>query len=196
MNRPFYSLVTAPETEPVIYDEAAEHLRVDSEADASYIDGLIAVAREYVDSITGRVSATSTWKLTCAGWHELLTRGSDIVRLERTPLVSVSHVKYYTDDVLTTLDSAEYRVITAAEPGMIQFHGETPSVDDRPDALQITFVAGYTAPEETPPGLRHAIKMLVAHLYENRLPVAFASCQEIPFTLQSLIANQKTGPRF
>jgi hypothetical protein len=43
---------------------------------------------------------------------------------------------------------------------------------------------------------RHAIKMLVANFYEQRVPLAFASSTEIPYTLRALIETQKIGGNF
>ena len=211
--RPQYSIVTGVSTEPVAYADAAAHLRVDSTDDTDYINGLVSVAREYVDSLTNRMSAAVTWKLTAELWSDLFIQRMDEVRwidprygltgvsgsgyvipLRKTPLVSVSSIKYYApdEDTLTTLDPSKYRVVTAAEPGLIQLTESPPDVDDRVDAIEIQFVSGSAATEVQ----KHAIKLMVAHLYENRMPVAFASCEELPFSLRALITNQKTGGWF
>jgi uncharacterized phiE125 gp8 family phage protein len=197
--RPYYSIVTPANNFPVSYQEAADQLRVDSMADMDYIDALIAVACEYVESVTGRVGSRSTWQATADSWDALTNERSDkTVRLARSPLVSVSSVKYYAPDgvALTTLSTNDYRVITASEPGMIQPVDDWPEVDDRADAIQIQFLAGEADGCSPPAVWKHAVKMLVAHLYEERKPVAFASCQEIPFTLQNLIENQRIEGRF
>lgn len=213
--RPHYSIVTQPASEPITYAQAADHLRVDSSADVDYITDLIPVAREYVDSVTGRASAQTTFRVVADSWQSLFEAISpdgetyldpiygssarnvshQVIPLWRTPLVSVSSVKYYAPSAtsLTTMSSALYNVITTAEPGRIQIPDSLPAVDTRPDSIQIVFIAGNTSP---PAVLKHCVKMLVAHLYENRMPVAFASCSEIPYTLQELIANQKTGGYF
>lgn len=197
--RPHYSIVTRSTLLPVSYGEAADQLRVDSTADMDYIDGLIAVATEYVESVTGRVGSRSTWLVVADSW-DALTHGKadEIVKLQRTPLVSVSSVKYYAPDAttLTTLSTADYRVITTTEPGIIQPLEDWPETDDRADAIQITFIAGEQEGCSPPAAWKHAVKMLVAHLYEERKPVAFTSCNEIPFTLQSLIENQRMEGRF
>ncbi len=83
--------------------------------------------------------------------------------------------------------------MTGYQPGVVYFPESLPDLAHRPDALEIEFMAGHQDPESSPPGLRHAIKILISHLYENRLPVAFASCNEIPYTLQGLLSNQKLG---
>ena len=109
--------------------------------------------------------------------------------------MSVLSVKYYEPDAstLTPMSAALYNVVTAMEPGRIQIPDSLPAVDDRIDAIQITFVAGNSTP---PAMIKHCTKMLVAHLYENRLPVAFASCSEIPMTLRDMLTNQKIGGFF
>jgi len=194
--RPHYTLVTPPEAEPVTLELASEHLRVDSDDDVAYIEGLLAVAREYVDSVTGRVCGESAWKLIAPTWCSLTGGYSvDTFSLYRTPLVSVESIKYYAPGsaTLTTISSGDYLVIIGSEPGMVKITSALPAVDDRPDAIQIEFTAGYTTAELAPAVLKHAVKMLVAHLYEQRLPVAFASCESIPFTLDNFISNQKVG---
>lgn len=212
MPRPQYSIVENVLTEPVSYTDAAAHLRVDSTDDTDYINALVSVAREYVDSLTGRVSATMTWKVIAENWSDLFEDRTEIswidprygltgiqtsdyvIPLHKSPLSSVSSVKYYAPDEasLTTLSTSLYRVITAAEPGLIQLTQSPPAVDDRADAIEIRFVTA-NAPTEVQ---KHAIKLMVAHLYEQRAPIAFSSFQELPFSLRALITNQKTGGWF
>ena len=195
---PHYQLVAAPLSEPVSYDQVAEHVRVDSVEDMEYLSGLIAVAREYVESVTGRASVSGTWRVVAPSWAHLIDRNwyaPHSIPLYRSPLVSVSSVKYYANgsEAPTTVSSTAYRVITGTEPGIVQFLETPPTHEDRPDAVQIEFVAGYSDSDLTPAVLRHAIKLVAAHLYENRVPIAFAQSYEIPFTLKTLLENQKTG---
>jgi uncharacterized phiE125 gp8 family phage protein len=203
--RPHYSIVSAAQTEPLTLEQASEHVRIDSTDDLAYLNSLVSVAREYVDSVTGRVSIQTTFKVVAPSWHALINGYDELINIPqrnlysipifRAPLVSVSNVKYYPADTetLTTVSSSDYRVITLTEIGMIQFKETPPEHEDRPDAVQIEFIAGYSDSCNVPPILAHAQKMLVAHLYENRVPAAFASVSEIPFTLKTLIENQKIG---
>lgn len=196
---PHYQTITPPEVDPVSYEEAADHVRVDSSADLEYLTGLISVAREYVESVTGRASLEAGFRLTAPGWWSIISDeylGTFSIPLMRSPLVSVESVKYYAPDSeeLTTMDAADYRVITGLEPGMIQIKAAPPAAAIRPDAIQINFTAGYSDSGTTPPTLRHAIKLLAAHLYENRVPVNIGNIvNEIPFTLRTLLENQKIG---
>jgi len=200
--RPHYSITAQPDAEPITLAQASEHLRVDSTEDQAYISDLIPVAREYFDALTGRASAIATYVMTAETWEDLFYQigrientSAYVIPIYRTPLLSVTSVKYYAPDAdtLTTMSASDYRVITTAEPGMIQLKNSPPSVDDRIDAIQITFTAGTDC---APAMSKHAIRMLVAHFYENRAPVAYASTYEIPFTLKALIENQKIGGFF
>jgi len=210
--RPQYSISTAPTSEPITLAQASDHLRVDSTEDQAYISDLISVAREYFDAVTGRSSAIATYVLTAETWEDLFNpsrrRNDDrtfydevmqyngyVIPIHRTPLLSVVSVKYYAPEAtaLTTMSASEYRVVTGAEPGRIQLVDSPPSIHDRIDAIQITFTAGAECASAMS---RHAIRMLVAHFYENRTPVAFASSSEIPFTLKTLIEAQKIGGNF
>lgn len=193
---PNYSLVTPPDSEPITSAQATKHVRVDSEADQDYIGGLIAVAREYVDGITGRVSMESAWRLSAATWQALFGPAQvDTISLHRTPLVSVESISYYAngETSLTVIDPADYIVVTGYEPGLIKITGDLPTLADRPDAIQIEFTAGYSTADLVPAIQKHAIKLLVDHLYDQRAPVAFASCQNLPFSLETFISNQKVG---
>jgi uncharacterized phiE125 gp8 family phage protein len=204
--KPHISIVSQPSSEPITLAQASAHLRVDSDDDQGYIMDLVAVAREYFDSMTGRSSARMGYLLTAARWEDLMEIDTEdvlqtlplerrVIRIYRTPLVEVASVKYFAPDAseLTELDPTDYRVITTSEPGAIQFVGTPPDVADRADAIQIEFAAGNDCATAM---AKHAIRMLTAHFYEQRTPVAFASVTEIPFTLRAIIENQKIRGHF
>lgn len=201
---PQYTITAPPETEPLTLEEASAHLRVDSADDASLITALISVAREQSDALTGHVSAVTSYKLIAPSWAALCGqetnpsyyRARDVgellncITLFRSPLASVESIKYIAsgDSALTTIDDAEYAVITAARPGIIQILTALPNLADRPDAIQIEFTAGYDGETNIiPPTLKHLVKMLVAHFYETRNPIAFSTPSEIPLTIQHLV---------
>jgi uncharacterized phiE125 gp8 family phage protein len=191
--RPQYSVTNPPAMEPITRDDAAQHVRIDSPEDLEYLAALVSVAREYIEGLTGRVAVLSELLVVAPSWASFLGRSADTIKIMRTPLVSVTSIKYYAPDAseLTTMASEDYRVITSTEPGLIQITGEFPSVDARPDAIQITFKAGNPKPCDSSPMLRHAMKMVVAHLYEQRVPIAFAQAHELPHTLNAIVSNLK-----
>jgi uncharacterized phiE125 gp8 family phage protein len=198
--RPHYSTISRPIPEAIDYAAAADHLRVDSAADITYIEALIAVACDYVGDVTGRVGTQTTLLCVAGSWASLTGNVyCDLIKLGRCPLVSVSSIKYYAPEggALTTMDSADYRVITTTEPGILQPVDSWPDVDDRPDAIQITFVAGHSDGNPAPATWKHAAKMLVAHLYENRVPINIGNITtELPYSLNNLIEHNRIEGRF
>jgi uncharacterized phiE125 gp8 family phage protein len=196
--RPHYTVVSRPIPEAIDYLAAADHLRVDSAADMAYIESLIAVACDYVGEVTGRVGTRTNLLCVAQSWGALTGGRSEAIRIARAPLVSVESIQYYAPDdgTLTTLSEDEYRVITSTEPGLIEPVTAWPAVDARADAIQIRLVAGHSENNPAPATWKHAAKMLVAHLYEERKPVAFTSCQEIPYALKNLIEHNRLEGRF
>jgi uncharacterized phiE125 gp8 family phage protein len=199
--RPIYSQLSAPSSGIISYDEAADHLRVDSDADKAYIEALIGVAAEYVAMITGRALSQSAWMLQAEDWEDITTysRGEPIARIYRAPLFSVSAIEYYPADggELETMASGDYRANTVSDPGFIHFLADLPALASRPDAIQITFQAGYNSPSAAPATLRHAVKLMVAHLYEVRAPVNLGNIvNTIPLTLSAMIENNRIGGWF
>jgi len=196
--RPFYSTTVQPECEPLSYAQASDHLRADSEDDMAYIDALVSVAREYVEGVTGRVSATQTILAQAASFADFAPAGDAILRLGRSPVQSIESISYYPYDggELVEMDVADYRAMLAAEPVMIQpVAAVWPSTANRIDAVQISFVAGHNDDNPPPAGYLHAMKMLVAHLYEERKPIAFATPQELPYSLAHLIEMHRVEGR-
>jgi uncharacterized phiE125 gp8 family phage protein len=175
---------TAPSLEPVTVEEVKVHSRIDTDVDDAYIAGLIKVARGYVEDTTGLQIVTGTWKM-------YLDRFScSPVELPKSPLVSVSAVKYMDPDgVQQTVDSSIYTVDTDSMPGRVYLaYGQSwPSIQCIRKAVEFDFSAGYGNPTDAPEGLQHAILMLVAHWYENRENASVASLSDVPMGVSALL---------
>lgn len=159
-------LVAAPATEPVTTAEAKAHARVTISDDDTYIDALVVAARTHCELTTRRAFITQTWDL-----YQDSFKGNEI-HLPNAPLISVTTVKYIdVDGVLQTFSSGSYTVHTfSSAPGEItldldQVWPVTKNVDN---AVVTQFVAGYGNAAAVPEPIKLAIKMLVAHWYENR----------------------------
>lgn len=175
-----------PAVEPVTQAEAKDHLRVRHNDDDSYINALIRVARSSVEILTQRSLISRTLKL----WADNFPR-SRVLELEGAPIQAVSSVKYMIDDVETTLSTAIYTVDTKSSPGRIVLNdGEIwPVVDYVPNAVRVTYTAGYGGASDVPQDLKHAILMMVGHLYENRESIvvgANTSTVEVPKSTEYL----------
>jgi uncharacterized phiE125 gp8 family phage protein len=182
------TLVTAPATEPVSLEEALNYLRVDNAAEAPLVEQLITVGRETVENFTGRALFTQTRRLTLDAWP-----AGRLIDLPGVPLQSVTSVKYYPADgtAQTTWDSGNYVVITATNQVCILDGVSWPSLATRPDAVEITYVAGATSIASVPMSLKAGILFMAAHYYQNRLPVAAGQLFEIPMSLKHILESHR-----
>lgn len=188
----------APTAEPITLAEAKAHLRIPTAetGDDTYITALIQAAREYTEQITNRVFVSQTWALYLDAFPV-----DDLQKLylKRPPLISVSSIQYYdNDDVLQTWSSSEYVVDTVGFFGEI-YPGRNysyPVARDFYNSVIITYVAGYadsgSSPvdlaDNVPETIKSAIKILVAHMYENREPVIVGtSVVNVPMSYKALI---------
>ena len=87
------------------------------------------------------------------------------------PVTAISEVKYqttadkdYTTD-LTTLGTTLWYTDEVSQPARIAFRDYPTTYDYALTPVVVTFTAGYTT---MPAPVVHAIRLLVAHMYENR----------------------------
>lgn len=159
-------VVVGPAGEPVTLDEVKTHLRIDDQSgDERWLLSAIRTAREDVESFTGRALITQTLELTLDRWP-----AGETLALPRPPLQSVASIQY-TDrqGVEATLATESYLVDTRQAVVWLRYGYSWPGASLREAAgVVVRYTAGYGAAEAVPARLRHAILMLVGHLYENR----------------------------
>lgn len=157
-------------SEPVTLTEAKSHLRVDHSDDDTYITGLITAARNIAENYTNSSFFTQTWVATMEWFTE-------VIELRRGPVQSVSSLKYYdSSNTLQTFDASGYFVDTNQDIPTIEADNNWPSaLYDRIDAIQVTYVTGYATVGAIPQAIKHAILMIIGHLYENRQDVVVGS---------------------
>lgn len=182
-------LLEAPTLEVVTLAEVKGHLRVDFEDDDADIEGFRRTAIEDLDGpegALGRALAPQRWALELdrfPGLDKLQWRlprrerhQRQIVVIPLPPLTSIDRVAYIAADGATVemAEGVDYRVdLTdgAIEPLP---DADWPETADQRAAVTIEFTCGYPAdPADatrptTPDGIRTAIRMMVADLYENR----------------------------
>ena len=181
-----YTLKTAPASEPVTLAEVRQHCRVSINDDDLYLDNLIVAARRWVENYIKRQLITATWELraTCfpPGGFVLLN----------PPVTAVSSVKYYNSgNTLTTLAVTQYDVDTYSAPGRIYpAYGKTwPEVYSKANAVVVEYVAGYgLTGASVPADIRHAMMMLISHLYETREPIITGTIvAKVPYACETLL---------
>lgn len=159
--------ITSPATVlPVNLVTALRALRALA-GEADLVALYLAAATERLENYTGRSLVTKTYLLQVNDWPS-----STKLELRRTPLASVTSIKYYPLDgsAQVTIDPSNYRVTINSEPGFVTFGSDYtfPDIAVRADAVEVTFVAGYgTSESSIPPILRAGILMLGRQYYDN-----------------------------
>ena len=174
--------------EPVSLIDARSHLRLDTDggthADDGYLQTLIVAARAHVENVTGQILVTATKD---QAFDTFPDGDPDGFRLPYNPVASVTWVKYVADDgTLTTLSSSVYRLDNTSLRARIALEdGQVwPNARDVVNAVQIRTVCGGT----TPAPLKQAVMLLMAHWYENRVPVGAGSLSDMPHMVDAVLA--------
>lgn len=157
-----FSTITPATEDPITTAQAKAQLRVTYTDEDTNIAAYIAAATQHAQKLTNRQFCTATFKAVTRNWP------CDEFVLHKNPVQSVTWVKYYDENnVLQTLATSSYQTEFINEPAIIRIL-DFPAVYDRPDAIQIQFVAGYGAAAAVPKQIIQAIQLLMAHFYEHR----------------------------
>ena len=173
---------TEPATEPVTLQEAKDFLRVSDTDEDSLITSLIIAARQVLEKWTGRAFIEQT---RVATYKELRTE--EKIFLPYPQVISVDSVTYLDEDEASqTLATSEYEVI-AGDAGAVWFN-DLPGTADHPEAITITYKAGYgSLAADVPDAIKTVIKLVVADWFENRP----GREKDIPEWILSLVATYR-----
>jgi uncharacterized phiE125 gp8 family phage protein len=192
------TVISEPPFEPVTLEDVYEHLRLDTvgspptHPDDSRLARHITAARHHVEVMSRRALIQQTLRLSMPtfpvsndAWvissnRNTLTR---IIRVPRPPIVSIVSATYFDgDNALQTIDPASYYLTDEQVPELRFTSSFTaPTLYDRPDAVRVNYIAGYT-PEGSPPvtqaeyaaavpgALKDAILLGVQLLYDDLKP--------------------------
>lgn len=172
-----------PMVEPVTLAEAKLHLRVDHSEEDSWIERAITDAREWAEKYTRRRFINTTLRLS-------LDCFPDVIRLPGGKTQSVTSIVYIdTAGASQTLSASSYTVDTDSEPArIVQAYGEFwPAIRYDPNAVKVTYVAGYgAAASAVPAGIKDAILLYVGNNYENREnTISGTIIAEVPMSAKS-----------
>jgi len=193
------TVTVPPPFEPVTVADVWAHLRLDAmgsplaHPDDSMLERFISTARQQVELMTRRSLIQQTVQLSCRNFkmapesfrglsYPERVNAAQKVLLRRGPVIRVIEVSYYdAANGLQTVDAGAYYVTDEQVPELC-LTGAAPSTYDRPDAVRVSYVAGYQ-PEGSPPTtqaeyaanvpkpLRDAILVGVQMLYDSLTPV-------------------------
>jgi uncharacterized phiE125 gp8 family phage protein len=178
-------LLTPPAAEPLTLSEAKLYLRIDTDAEDDFVGALIAAARTHVEARTRRALVAQTWRFVFDDWPP-----DGRIALRLAPLQSVVTARVYdAAGAAHALDSGTF-VVDAAASVLAWPPWAVPAPGREAAGIEIDVVAGYgDAGGDVPETLRQAVRLLIAHWYENRALVAPGQqVAALPATVEALLA--------
>ena len=182
------NLLTGPVLEPLSVSDAKAFLRVEHDDDDTIIAALIAAARNHVEALTRLGLINQTWRIVLDGWPE---QGRIKPRLG--PLRSLAAARVYNElGVASSIDTGRFVVDTASST--IAAPGWSLPVPGRAVAgIELDVNIGFgAAAADVLQILLQAIRMLVAHWYENRSLVSIGqSVAMMPPSVNAMISSYR-----
>jgi len=177
--------------------QAKLHLRVDNSDDDALITSIVSAATDYVERRSNRSLCARVWN---AEADRFPTAGREMV-IAKSPFVSVQTLSYVTTNAatITLVQDTDYRVTVANDIGRIRLPlGATQwaATAAIPDAVRVTFTAGYATQALIPQGLVQAVRLMLGHLYENREAVSENAGSEVELAVGSLCSAYWMGDVF
>ena len=161
-----YILSVGPANLAVSLAEVKTHLKITGSSEDAELTDLINAATEFGEKITGRdfINKTYITYLNCFPFYG--------ITIQKSKTTSITSIEYFLSDVLTTFDSSNYYLTDDTQYASIYLFSDKSwpdTVDDRIQAVKITFVSGYGVDETFVPELiKRALLAHIASLYENR----------------------------
>lgn len=180
-------LVTAPAAEPLSLADAKAFLRVEHGDDDAIIASLIVAARNHIEALTRCVLITQTWRLVLDRWPD---GGRIVPRIG--PVRSVVAARVLNAAGEASEIDPEIFVVDAAAGALAAPAWSLPIPGRGAAGIELDIEAGYGAADDVPPRLLLAIRMLVAHWYENRGLIAIgSSVAMMPASVNAMIASHR-----
>ena len=178
-------LLIPPSAEPWSVAEAKAFLRVEHDDDDAVIAALIAAARGHVEALSRRALLVQRWRCVLDVWP---ADGRLDPRLG--PLRSVIAARVYDQGNNAHAIDAGSFVVDAAANVIASPCRTLPLPGRRHAGIELDIELGYgTTAADVPEPLRHGIRLLVAHWYENRgLAAIGGNVAMLPAGLGALIA--------
>ena len=179
-----------PAAQPVTVGQMRSHLRLSGHEEDALVAAAISAAVSLIEAETRRALITQTWRASIPGvWKE-----NDPVFLPRPRLLEVSSVQFRNADGVWTAHT-DYRLMDTSEPASIWLTACPTTVatpdNDLDTVWRVTYTAGY-GPDHgsVPDSLCAAVKLLAAHLFENReATIIGTSAIVLPLGVERLIAS-------
>ena len=177
-------LLTAPAVEPLSLAEAKAFLRVEHSDDDALIAALAAGSRIHVETQTRRALITQHWRLSFDGWPE-----EGRIAIRPGPLQEVTAARVLDFDGNAHAIDLQSFVADRGASALAFAPWAMPQPGRLAAGIELDVTVGYgDAAADVPEPLRQAIRLLVAHWYENRGLAAIGTVTVLPTTVAALIA--------
>lgn len=164
-------------------DASKQQLNLSHGQDDSYIVGVVQSAISYFERVTSHYLRKQQRTTTFNGI-------SRQVQVPAVPWVSLDKVEVNDEGTLKEVPTTQFFV----EQGTLNVVTSKTDTDlPHGDTMKVTYTAGYNGPADIPHGPVHAIKMIVADLYEHRTstPITGQTLEDAPFDADRLVAPFK-----
>lgn len=180
-----YILVTDAAVEPITLSEIKTNLKITTTDYDDILQPMIKTAVTKGEQITGRDFITKKYKT----FIDYFPGDQFGIKILKSKLQAIDHIKYYKDDLLVTLNAADYYITDDADYAYIFLKSGKSfprDIDDRAQAVQITFDAGYgDTAADVPQGIKQALIAYIAMLYNNAGDCPLDEADNLAFNLLS-----------
>ena len=188
-------LVADAGIEPITKDEQKRHMRVDLTDEDAEIEIYITAARKEIEKLTGTHMIEQSYRL----WLDNFP-ACNTIYIPIGPVIAIDSITYFDEnDTESTFSATSYVTDVISIPGRIKLKssGSWPTTTLRVlNGVKISFDTGFGDSASTvPQNLRHAVRLLAAHYFENREAFIYKSIHELPMGVASLIAKYKMWQR-
>jgi uncharacterized phiE125 gp8 family phage protein len=162
-----FELVTAGKFDAIDLANARLHLKIPTNitAEDDLLKGYVRSATKYFEKQANITVSTSTW----AG-HQDRFPASCMLTVNKNPVTSITKVEYYNESNVLTNDLVEgtdWIGDIVSWPARI-YMLNTPNLYLRPNAVKVTFVAGYSSLAEVDERVKQAIRLLITECEQDR----------------------------
>ncbi len=187
-------LVTGPATFPVTAAELRRHVWTVHEresGDDTYFEELIESATDQVERDTGRKLVSQVWRGYLDSWPAARVG----IELPFGKVTAVTRFNWLGSDAVdhTLVENTHFACsLTGYWPKVVPCDSWPSGSLFVVDPIRIEFRAGFGEAKDVPPALRHAIKMLAAHWYQNREIVRVGNIvSPLPMAYKNLISEMR-----
>lgn len=183
------TVLTPPVGDVITLAQAKAHLRVIFDDDDATIGDYIATAVELCADAIARAFLPTQFRLALAGFpgqgqhldprvYDLdrrylerpLPYGLQPIYLPRAPVLTVDSITYLdASGIRQTLAPSAYHVEPGDGARVLPAYGQTwPSARVIDGSIRVDFTAGYVDSDAIPAKIKHAVRVTLAYLYDNR----------------------------